>query len=168
MSFSATLARTFTISHARHVTSKIAADLDLMRAYYGWPSAEDITGYAEEAAILLSGRYLYSVEYGFKRADRIIFALKYMARSDGSLQSDDRPGRVPSGLNVSGASRYSYLFYSDSFSQLHSDQRASIKASLPVSRSDGPTPETGDGYWEQSRSYSSNGEGVVRNIFRPL
>lgn len=168
MSYSATLARTFTISHARYVTSKIAADLDLMRAYYGWPTVEDITGYAEEAAILLSERHLHSVEYGFKRQGKIMFTLKYIAKPDGTLQADDRPGRVPRGLDVSGASRYSYLCYSDSFSKLSFDVRAKIKASLPVSRSDGPTPETGNGYWEQSRTYSSNGEGVVRNIFRPL
>ncbi len=76
-----------------------------MRAYYGWPSADDITQYAEEAAILLNGRYLQSVEYGFKRNGKVILALKYTARSDGTLQSDDRPGRVPVGLDVSGASR---------------------------------------------------------------
>lgn len=168
MSYSITETRTFTISHARYVTSKIAADLDLMRAYYGRPSADDITRYAEEAAILLNGRYLQSVEYGFKREGKAIFSLKYVARSDGTLQTDDRPGRVPFGLNVTGAGWYSYLSYSDSFFRLNSEQQAKITASLPVSRSDGPSPETGNGYWEQTRCYSSNGEGVVRNIFRPL
>lgn len=168
MSYSITETRTFTISHARYVTSKIAADLDLMRAYYGWPSADDITQYAEEAAILLNGRYLQSVEYGFKRNGKVILALKYIARSDGTLQGDDRPGRVPFGLDVSGASRYSYLCHSDSFSRLDSGQKADIEASLPISRTGSPAPETGNGYWDQSRSYSSNGEGVVRNIFRPL
>jgi len=168
MSYAATLARTFTISHARYVTSKIAADLDLMRGYYGWPSVQETTAYAEEAAILLAGRYLQSVEYGFERQGKVIFALKYIAQSDGSLQCDDRPGRVPSGIDMSGASRYSYLRYSDSFFRLRADQRANIKASLRVNRSDGREPETGNGYWEQSRGYSSNGEGVVRNIFKPL
>jgi len=168
LSYSITETRTFTISHARYVTSKIAADLDLIRACYDWPSTADITAYAEEAAILLNGRYLRSVEYGFKLNSKVIFALKYVARSDGTLQSDDRPGRVPFGLDLSGATRYSYLYHSDSFSRLNSEQQAEIEASLPVRRSGGPSPETGNGYWEQSRSYSSNGEGVVRSIFRPL
>lgn len=139
-----------------------------MRCYYGWPSGEEITHYAEEAAILLNERYLRSVEYGFKRNGKVIFALKYVAKSDGTLQSDDRPGRVPFGLDLSGATRYSYLHYSESFSRLTPEQRATIETSLPISRSGGPSPETGNGYWEDSRSYSSNGEGVVRSIFKPL
>ena len=168
MAYSITETRSFTISHARYITSKIAADLDLMRAYYGWPSADLITQYAEEAAILLSGRYLHSVEYGFKRDGKVIFALKYVAKSDGTLQADDRPGRVPYGLDLSSATRYSYLIRSNSFSQLTSEQQAKVDSTLPFSRSDAPNPETGHGFWEQSRSYSSNGEGVVRNVFRVL
>ena len=168
MSYSITETRTFTISHARYVTSKIAADLDLMRCHYGWPSAEEITHYAEEAAILLNQRYLGSVEYGFKRNGKVIFALKYVARSDGTLQVDDRPGRVPFGLDLSGALHYSYLTYSDSFFRLPAEQQSTVQASLPISRSGSPSPETGNGYWEQSRSYSSNGMGVVRSIFKPI
>ncbi|HEX3860147.1 MAG TPA: hypothetical protein VHY35_00465 [Stellaceae bacterium] len=37
MSTTLTQTRTFTISHARYVASKIAADLDLLRAYHGKP-----------------------------------------------------------------------------------------------------------------------------------
>jgi hypothetical protein len=168
LSYSITETRTFTISHARYVTSKIAADLDLLRAYYGWPSADWITRYAEEAAILLNGRYMQSVEYGFERNGKVIFSLKYVARWDGTLQTDDRPGRVPFGLDVSNASGYSYLHHSDSFLRLNSEQQAKIESSLPIRRSGSPTPEVGNGYWEQTRSYSTNGEGVVRSIFRPL
>jgi hypothetical protein len=168
LSYSLTETRTFTISHARHVTSKIAADLDIMRAYYGWPSENETTQYAEEAAILLNGRHLQSVEYGLKRNGKVIFALKYIARSDGTLQVDDRPGRIPFGLDISDTKPYSYLYYSDSFNNLPSGEKLKIKASIPVDRSDAPNPETGNGYWEQSRTYSSNGEGVLRNIFKPL
>jgi hypothetical protein len=139
-----------------------------MRAYYGWPGADLITQYAEETAILLSGRYLRSVEYGFKRDEKVIFALKYVAKSDGTLQADERPGRVPYGLDVSGATTYSYLSRSDSFFQLTAEQQAKIEATLPFSRSGAPTPKAGNGLWEQSRTYSSNGEGVIRNVFRLL
>jgi hypothetical protein len=168
LSYTITATRTFTITHARYVTSKIAADLDLMRAYYGWPARDDVTGFAEEAAILLSWHYLRSVEYGFKRNGKVIFALKYVADSDGTLQSDDRPGRVPYGLDVLGARPYSFLIYSDSFFRLSFKDQADVEATLPVMRWGGTTPDTGLGYWEQSRSYSSNGQGVVRSIFRPL
>src|SRR5579863_1772979 len=150
LSYSITETRTFTISHARHVTSKIAADLGLMRAYYGLPSENAITQFAEEAAILLNERYLKNVEYGFERNGKVIFALKYVARHDGTLQTDDRPGRVPVGLDVSGATGYSFLCYSDSFSRLSSSEQARIQNSLPISRVDKPTPQTVMGYWEQS------------------
>jgi HORMA domain-containing protein len=168
VSYSISQSRTFTISQARYVTSKIAADLELVRAYYGWPSVDEITHYEEEAAILLNERYLKSVEYGFKKNGKVVLALKYVATSDGTLQGDDKPGRVPYGLDLSDSSRYSYLEYSHSFHQLSSEERVKILTSLPVSRTDSPAPETVSGYWQQSRSYSNNGEGVVRNIFRPL
>ena len=168
MSYSIAATRSFSISHARYVTSKVAADLDLLRAYYGWPAADYVTRFAEEAALLLNLRYLRSVEYGFRRNGKVILALKYVARSDGTLHSDERPGRVPFGLDVSGARSYSFLEYSDSFLGESSQVRAQVEAALPVRRSEGPTPETAFGYWEQSRSYSSNGEGVLRSIFRPL
>jgi hypothetical protein len=168
MASSYSITRSFTITNARHVTSKIAADLGLMRAYYGWPSENEITQYAEEAAILLNERYLGTVEYGFKRNGKVVFGLKYVACSDGTLQADDRPGRVPSNLNLSETERYSYLTYTSVFQNLSPQQQAEIKDRLPVTRSPQPAPATGSGYWEQSRSYSSNGEGVVRSVFRPL
>ena len=139
-----------------------------MQVYYGRPSDDEITAYVEEAAILLAGRYLSTVEYGFKKDGKVVFALKYVARSDGTLQTDDRPGRVPYGLNIDGTTWYSYLFYSNAYMNLDSGDQGKVQATLPVNRSSGPNPVTGNGYWEQSRSYSSNGEGVTRNIFRPL
>jgi len=156
------------MSNARYVTSKIASDLDLMRLYYGWPPEEEISKYAEEAAILIAGRYLKSVEYGFRRDGNWIFVLKYESKSDGTLQTDDRPGRVPYGVDISGATGYSYLIYSTSYHALPESERKKIEATLPFSRTSAPNPTTSNGYWEQSRSYSSNGEGVIRNIFRPV
>jgi len=168
MTYSYTETRTFTMLHARYVTSKIAADLDLVRTYYLRPSVDEITAYAEEAAILLNERYLNTVEYGFKRDDKVIFSVKYIARSDGTLQADDRPGRIPAGMDISGTVWYSYLTYTSAYDRLSSVELASLKAKLPVPRFTSAAPVSGSGYWEQSRSYSANGEGVVRNIFRPL
>jgi len=67
MSLTLTQTRTWTITQARHVTSKIATDLDLLRTHYGKPSADKVSDFAEEAALLLAARYLGWVEYGFKR-----------------------------------------------------------------------------------------------------
>jgi Bacterial HORMA domain family 1 len=168
MSLSITQTRTWTITQARYVTSKIAADLELVRTHYARPSVEKITDYAEEAAQLLAERYLGWVEYGFKRNGLRVFALKYEARCDGTLSVDDRPGRVPAGLSLTGAIWYSYLDYSSNYYALTDKQRQRLKEILPVQRGYGAEPEMGSGYWEYNRTYSSNGEGVRRQVFRPL
>lgn len=161
-----TYTQTWTITNARHVTAKIAADLDLMRSHYGWPTAQAATDFAEEAALLLAKRYLGTVEYGAKINGVVVFALRYTARSDGTLSIDDRPGRVPSDLNLAGASFYSWLTYSDEWWKLGSTEKALIESGLPVQRSTGSEPVVGYGTWSGQRSYSSNGEGVERQTFR--
>jgi len=168
MTSTLTTNRTFTITNARYVASKIAADLDLLRAYHGRPSEQEITDYAVEIAMLLAARYLASMEYGFSRNGVSILALKYIARSDGTLIVDDRPGRVYAEINTVDASWYSYRIYDDNFWKLDAAARARFEAELPVQRVDAPEPRAGNGYWEQNRTYSSNGEGVMRHVFRAL
>jgi hypothetical protein len=168
MSLSTTQTRTWTITQARYVTSKIATDLDLLRTHYGKPSADEVTRFAEEAALLLAARYLGWIEYGFKRNGQRVLALKYEARSNGTLLVDDRPGRVPAGLYLTGAIWYSYLDYSSNFYALSDDERRRFDRTLPVQRGYADAPGMGSGYWEYNRTYSSNGEGVLRQVFRPL
>ena len=168
MSATATQSQTWTITQARYVTSKIAADLDLVRSYYGRPSAQQVSEYAEEAAQLLNKRYLATVEYGFKRDGKVVFSLKYEAKSDGTLLTDDRPGKVPSGLNLSDTVFYSWLTYSSAWRTLDEASRTSFESNLPIQRTTGSEPVTGLGYWEDSRSYSKNGDGVSRKVFKPL
>lgn len=163
-----TFTQTFTITNARHVTSKIAADLDLMRAHYGWPSANAVGNFAEEAAMLLAKRYLDSVEYGAKINGVVVFALKYTARSDGTLAVDDRPGRVPADLDLVGAQFYSWLTYSAGWDRLGSTEKALFESELPIQRTSGSEPVTSFGSWSGQRSYSSNGEGVSRQTFRAV
>jgi hypothetical protein len=165
--YTLTETRTFTITEARYVTSKIAADLQSLQAYYRRPSSERITDFAEEAAILLAKRYLHSVEYGFKKNNEVIFALKYMARSDGTLQTDERPGKIPPNLNVNDAVFYTYLRYNTAFNQLSAADQQKVESQLPFQRNGTGEPAlSGNGYWESSRSYSKNGEGVDRQIFK--
>lgn len=161
-----TRTQTWTITNARYVTSKIAADLDLMRAHYGFPSQQAVTNFAEEAAILLAKRYLGSVEYGAKINDKVVFALRYTARSDGTLAIDDRPGRVPADLNLRGASFYSWLTYNDEWAKLGATEKALIEGSLPIQRTTGSQPVPAYGSWSGQRTYASSGEGVERQTFR--
>src|SRR3954470_20176138 len=168
MSATATQSQTWTITQARYVTSKIAADLDLVRSHYGRLSAHAVNDYAEEEPQLLSKKYLATVEYGFKRDGKVAFSLKYEAKSDGTLLADDRPGKVPSNLSLSNTEFYSWLTYSSAWYALDEASKASFKSKLPIQRTTGNEPQTGLGYWEENRSYSKNGEGVSRKVFKPL
>jgi hypothetical protein len=162
---SGTQTRTWTVTNARYVTSKIAADLDLMRTHYGWPTPASATKYAEEAALLLAKRYLGSVEYGAKVNGAVVFALKYTARSDGTLAIDDRPGKVPANLDLRGAEFYSWLTFSDEWLSLGAIEKALFESGLPFQRSTGMEPAKVYGSWSGQRNYSSNGEGVERQTF---
>lgn len=164
MAYSTTRTLTWTITQARYVASKIAADLELMRSYYSKPAAEHITNLAEEAAILLAGGYLNTIEYGFRVDGKTMFALRYTARADGSL-ADDRAGRVPSHLNTGEAEFYSYLTGTSAYHSLTEAQREKLE--LPIKRTTSDEPKPGQGHWEYSRTYSSNGQGVERKVFKP-
>lgn len=165
--YTQTETRSFTITEARHVAAKIASDLNLMNAYYSNPSIEDIEKYKDEAAQYIAKRYLRSVEYGYKKDGAVIFSLKYTAKSDGTLSTDDRPGKIPSNLNMNGASFYSYLRHSFAFDNLSDAERAAFKSGLPIQRVSASEPAlTNNGYWEKTHTYSKNGEGVEREVFR--
>jgi Bacterial HORMA domain family 1 len=167
MTSTLTLTQTFTITEARYITSKIAADLDSLRLLYGKPEAQSVTEFAEEAAILLSKRSLKSVEYGFKKNDVIIFSLRYEVRPNGTLEADDRPGKIPYGLDMNGATFYSYLRYSDAFNSLPAESQLAIENLLPFQRNGAGEPTVSQtGQWVSSRTYSKNGEGVERLTFK--
>ena len=117
---------------------------------------------------MLRDGYLGEVTYGYRRNGNWILALRYVARGDGTLDADDRAGRVPRGVDVSGAEFYSYLTYSRAWDKLSWDERQAIKATLPVTRTPGTSPGATGGYWTTDRTYSSNGTGVARSTFRPL
>lgn len=169
MTTSLSYTTTFSITNARYVTSKIKTDLRLLQRFYRKPSDEDVDDYDEEAAQLLAKGYLDTVTYGFRRNGLWIPpTLRYVARNDGTLASDDRAGRVPAGLNVSGASFYSYLTYSSKWDRLTAPEQQAVKDSLPVKRSGAPEPGSSGGYWAGDRTYSSNGSGVGRSTLRPL
>src|SRR4051794_8263976 len=135
-----TFSTTFTITHARYVTSKVAADLRQLQLFYGSPSDDWIEAYAEEAAILLRDGYLERVDYGFKRTgpylgEQWVLVLRYTAHN-GCLV-DDHAGRVPPGSDVSGAWFTSFLSYSAKFIALSSAEQARVRADLPLSRTTG-------------------------------
>lgn len=160
---------TFSLTNARHVAAKIMSDLELLNRAYSTAGLTDerIAQFGAEAAGMLNAGYLGTVTYGFKEGSNWIVALRYTARNDGTLAADDRAGKIPRGVDVSGASFYSYMTYSSAWNSLTQDQRTTFAAGLPVQRSGAPEPGASGGYWTSSTTYSSNGSGVTRQELRP-
>jgi hypothetical protein len=167
MSSSYTVSDTFTITHARHIASRIAGDLRLLWLYYGEPSEAMIENYLEEVSQVLAKGYLDTFEIGFRRDGRRVVSLFYTVESDGTL-SDSRSGGVPRNAEVSRATQFSYLTYSQKWRDLSQVDRDAFRAALPIARTPGASPTDGAGYWTTDRSYSAGGAAVQRRTFNPL
>ncbi len=168
MTSSYSLSETFSIVHARHISSRVAADMRLMSRYYGYPAESAIENYLEEIAQLLARGYLATFEIGFKRNGRRLFTLHYDVRADGTL-TDSRAGGVPVGIDVAGATTFNFLTHSAAWFRLDPTTRAAFEAALPVQRIVDDAPIDGDGYWVwDERSYAAAGMGLSRGRFVPL
>jgi hypothetical protein len=166
-SFTITEARTFTITHARHMAAKVATDLKRLQRLYGKPSNTSIAEYETEIIELLKAGYLGTVTYGYRRNDRWIEpALRYTARDlEGASANDDDPGRIRPGANVDGASFYSYLTYTAAWDSLSEAEKDDFKKSLPFYRGGAPEPAI-DGYLSNDKTYSSGGRALDRASVR--
>jgi hypothetical protein len=167
MSFSYTTTASFTRTHARELAAKVAADLRQMQVFYKEPTDQQINDFVEELVELLVGGYLASVDYGFRTNSGWVVALSYTVRSDGTLETNDRAGRVPVGANISGASWYSYLRKNSKWSNLTQSERDKIEALIPVKRSTANEPTVGFGNaWVEDKVYSSNGTSFTRRTLK--
>ena len=162
-----TLSSTFTITHARHIASKIAGDLELGALYYGKPAPSAIPDYADELATMLRDGYVSSYEFGFKRDGRRVVCWRYDVRADGTVDCDDSSGKLFAYAQTDNAVFYNFMSYSQKWWDLSNAERIRVKAGLPVQRSNGYLPSDGDGYWVVDKRYRSNGVGTVRRTFRP-
>ena len=71
MSNTFTTTETFTVTHARHLASKVATDLKRIQRFYGEPSDKWINDYEDELVTLLKGGYVETVTYGFQRGGEV-------------------------------------------------------------------------------------------------
>lgn len=159
-----TATTTFSVTHARHMAAKVAADLKRMQRFYGKPSDADITEYETEVTELLRYGYLGEVTYGFKLdgkhiAPTVRYTAKTLASDSGP---DDDPGRITIGADVTGASFTSFLTYSDAWWALTEDQRAKC---LPIKRTTGDAPGI-NGVYVEDRTYSAGGRTLSRASVR--
>jgi hypothetical protein len=166
MTFSYTRSTSFTIVHARQLSSKVAADMHLCALYYGDPSEARIRDYAEELAQLLNGGYVAQYEFGYKRNGLRVVCWRYVLQ-DGRFLADGRPGKIVAIADVFGAAFYNFLSYNDTWFDLSERERSTIEATLPISRSFGSLPYDGNGYWTTDHGYSAGDVGLGRSTFRP-
>lgn len=158
---------TFTITHARHLSSKVAADMHLCAQYYGMPSEKSIREYAEELAEYINERYIKEYEFGYKKNNQRVVSWRYRVDENGVLTADDRSGKVVPYVDVTGTTFFNLLTTSSSYSQLTTAQRSDFKEGLPVQRTDGEPPSDGSGFWTSDRNYYSGGCGLSRQTFQP-
>lgn len=166
MTISITRTATFTITDARQIASKMGADLRNLNIRTGHPNLADIPDYVEESAQYLKAGYLENVSFGFwdQDADRWILRLRYQALAGGHL-SDGAPGGLPN-VDVSGYPFYSYLRTNATFGQLGTTEQAQFTAPLPVQRTPRTEPTAYGGTTSNGASYSCNGFGLRRDIYR--
>ena len=165
--FSYTQSATFTVTHARHLASKIAADLNACSRLHGQPSISAVENYNEELAELLRYGYLSQYEFGFQRDVERVLSWSYMVDASGAVTGDDRAGKMSAYVDLSGTTFFNYVWYSAKYHDLSSGQQSSFKASHPVNRTSGDPPSDGAGYWSGTeKNYSAGGTGVSRRSFR--
>ena len=168
MTYTTTSTSTFTITNARYLASKVAADMHLCAQYYGQPSEQEIREYAEELAQYINEGYLAEYEFGYKESGTRLVTWRYRLDASGQLTTDDRPGRVIAYVDITGATFYNVLTWNSKFAALTPEQKARFKAGLPVRRTPGEQPSDGNGYWTTDRNYYSGGQGLGRQTFQPL
>jgi len=163
MSYSYTFNKTFTATHAKHLAAKVATDLKRIQRFYNSPSDSDIIDYEIEIAELLKDGYLDTVTYGFKKSTGWIEpTVRYTAKDlSGSIGTDDDPGRVRPGADVSGASFYSYLTYTSAWFNLTTEERNNYKNGLPFQRGGADEPSV-NGYLSQDKTYTSGSKSLNR------
>lgn len=163
-SYTTSNTQTFTLTHAKYLASKVAADLKRIQRFYGSPSDTQIVAYENELTEYLKCGYLTEVSYGFKRNDNWIEpTVKYSARDlAGMSSSDDDPGRIRPNADISNASFYSYLVSNSAYDQLTESEQSKFKDSLPIKRGGAPTPGI-SGYISSDKSYSSGGRALDRS-----
>jgi Bacterial HORMA domain family 1 len=167
MTMAYTYTKTFTLSHAKHLASKVVADLYQCSLLYDNPSLDSVRAYEEELITLLAGRYVETYEFGFKSNEKRVLTWHYTVGPAGDLQGDSRSGSLVRGIDISGAQYFNFLTYSGEWEKLTSTQQSAIKQSLPFQRTSGSAPGDGAGRWVTEHAYSAGGVLVSRRVFRP-
>ena len=107
-----TASESFTLTHAKYLASKVTADMLRCRQNYGRPAQADINNYGTELVLLLRDGYVAEYEFGFMQDNQRLLSWHYVVDSSGISATDDRPGRIVSGIAVADASWFNRLTFS--------------------------------------------------------
>jgi hypothetical protein len=168
MSFTMTRTVSFTLSDAKELASKVTADMRRCQQIYGSPLDAWINGYGTELALLLNEGYVEEYEFGFLRNGARILSWSYTVNASGQIVSNDRPGRMLAGVDISGAAWFNRLNKSRKWWNLPKDQRDKIESDLPVQRTISDAPPDGAGRWVYDLNYSAGGVTLGRKTFQPF
>lgn len=159
----------FSLTHAKYLASKVTSDMLRCQQNYGRPTDSEINNYGTELAILMRDDYVEKYEFGFESGGKRILSWSYTVTSAGIGTNDDRPGRILSNVEVSGASMFNYMTPSAKWRNLPANEKARIKEGLPIQRVGAEPPADGNGYWKSDLNYvSSAGTALGRKSFVPL
>ncbi|MFT5756645.1 MAG: hypothetical protein ACI9LM_001365 [Alteromonadaceae bacterium] len=164
-SFTSTGSSTFTITHARHMSAKLSADLRRMQRFYNRPNENQIAKFEEEIAQLLKNGYLKKATFGFQRDDNWIEPTFAYTASEIANGVDDVPGSLRPNADVSNASFHSYVTYTDKFDSLSASERQTFKETLPIQRV-GADEAGVSGYYDSDKTYSSGDRSLARKSLR--
>jgi hypothetical protein len=170
MSFTMTRTATesFTLTWAKYLASKVTADMKRCQQLYGLPTDDQINNYGTELALLLRDGYVSEYEFGYTRDNKRVLTWRYTVDTSGSITTDDRPGRILSGVELLGADFFNYLWHSGAWQKLTPSERERIENYLPIKRVGRDAPGDGTGYWQADLAYSATGVALSRRSFRPL
>lgn len=166
-SFTVSQSTTFTLTHAKHIASKVATDLKRIQRFYGEPSDQRIEDFETELIQFLKYGYLGTVTYGFQRNGKWIEpTLRYTAKElSHSASIDDDPGKIRIGANVENARFRSFLTYSTIWYTLNQNQQTEFRKQLPFERVGAEEPKI-NGYLVDDKMYSSGGRALNRKSVR--
>lgn len=165
--FTYTNSATFTVTHAKHLASKIAADLNACSRLHGRPAVSSVEAYSEELVELLRYGYLSRYEFGFKRNDERVLSWSYEVSPSGSIETDDRAGKMSAYVDLSDTSFFNYVWHTSKYNNMTTEDQAAFDGTHPINRTSGEPPRDGAGYWTTTeKNYSAGGTGVSRRSFR--
>jgi hypothetical protein len=163
-----TISESFTLVHAKELASKVTADMRRCQQIYGKPLDSWINGYGTELALLLNEGFVEEYEFGFLRNGARILSWSYTVNSAGQMTSNDRPGKLVAGIDVSGSEWFNRLHKTRKFWSLPQNERELIENELPVRRTISEPPADGVGRWVYDLNYSAGGVTLGRKTFQPV